>query len=284
MKNSYRYVFILTLLSVMGLSSCSNLKPVNDYSTYSLTIIKKYENIQYGFKQNCLDDCLEKNVRELSLNFEECDCYPNDKADSITNLIYYAIRGYLDGLQKLSNNEDINYNIVNIFTSVGDEDFGSAIIDKELFLAHHQIASLLVAADIDRYKKREVFKYMNEGFESLQVLINFMDKSLSILIINELTQRKFKTDEYYLSLIKDPLLSKYEKSKVVADYYLRLNFLENKLKEFSIFSKGLRTILACHQILLEGNHDFNNIEFKKNLLQYSSEFQDIISEFNKLKK
>ena len=94
-KQFQKFGLALILLTVV-LSSCVNLKHVNDFSSSSLKSIKKFEEIKFSFKQNCLDNCQDNKINDLNLKAQDCDCKLNEKADSVTLLIYNSVRGYLD--------------------------------------------------------------------------------------------------------------------------------------------------------------------------------------------
>ena len=113
-----------------GLTSCVNLKHVNDFSSTSLNSLKKFEEINYSFKQNCFDNCQNIKIQNLNLNSDECDCASNVKADSITLIIYSSLRGYLDGLTKLSKNDVTNYKMDAFTTALTEGNFGAITVQK----------------------------------------------------------------------------------------------------------------------------------------------------------
>jgi len=272
------------ILLTVGLSSCVNLKHVNDFSSSSLKSIKKYEEINYSFKQNCLDNCQDKKINDLSLSAKDCDCKLNEKADSVTLLIYNSVRGYLDGLTNLSNNELTSYKMDALTKVLTEGDFGSIKIEKEQVEAYSKISKILLKAFTDEYRKRKIKEYVLSANEPIKVLITFLDFNLSSNLIGNLRVQKNSIEEYSFELLKDSTLSKIEKRKVIEDYYSRINKIEEKEKELVTYSKALKKIAEGHQKLVDNIETLSKDEIKELLTQYASDIQDIISEFNKLKK
>jgi hypothetical protein len=282
-KQSKKFTLVLILLS-LGLSSCVILKHVNDFSSSSLKSIKKFEEINYSFKQSCLDNCQDKKIKDLNLNANDCDCKLNEKADSVTLLIYNSVRGYFDGLTSLSNNDLTSYKMDALTKALTEGDFGSIKIEKEQVEAYSKISKILLKAFTDEYRKKKIKKYVKEANEPIKVLITFLDFNLSSNLVGKLNVQKKRIESYYFDLIKDSTLSTIEKRKVVEEYYAQLNKNEAKQKELVTYSKALKKIAEGHQKLVDNIEKISDDEIKELLTQYASDIQDIISEFNKLKK
>jgi len=109
MKTQFCKTGLVLILVTLGISSCVNLKHVNEFSVSSLTSLSKFEEIDYSFKQNCLENCLDKKIDSLVVKQISCNCASDEKADSVTMIIYQALKGYFDGLTHLSNNELTTY-------------------------------------------------------------------------------------------------------------------------------------------------------------------------------
>ena len=284
MKKQFQKFGLALILFAVGLSSCINLKQVNNFSSSSLKSIKKYEEINYSFKQNCLDNCIDKRIIDFSLNAKECDCKLNEKADSVTLLIYNSVRGYLDGLTNLSNNDLTNYKMDALTKALAEGDFGSIKIGKEQVEAYSNISKILLKAFTDGYRKKKIKEYVIAANEPIKVLIAFLDFNLSANLVGKLNVKKQRIVSYYLDLIKDATLSTFEKRKAVEEYYSQLGKIEAKQKEIVIYSKALKKIAEGHQKLVDNIETLNKVDIKELLTQYASDIQDIISEFNKLTK
>lgn len=284
MTKQFRKIGLALILLTLGLSSCVNLKYVNDFSSTSLKSVKKFEEINYSFKQNCLDNCLDQKINNLSLDSKSCDCKTNERADSVTLLIYNAVQGYLDGLTSLSNNDLTNYKMDAITKSLTEGDFGDVKINKDQVTAYSNISGILLRAFTDEYRKRKIKDYVVKANDPIKVLVGFLDFNLSKNLVGKLNVQKERIKSYYFDLTKDSTLSTYEKRKSVAEYYQQLRILEAKQTELLTYSKALKKIIDGHQKLVDNIDQLNGAEIKGLLTQYSSDIKDIVSEFNKIKK
>ncbi len=283
MTKQFKKIGIALILLTVGLSSCVNLRHVNDFASSSLVSMGKFEEINYSFTQNCLENCHDRKIAELNLNADDCNCELNEKADSITLLIYNSVRGYLDGLSSLSNNDLTSYKMDALSRSLTENDFGSVKIENEQVEAYSEISGILLKAFTDEFRKRKIKEYVTEANEPVKVLIAFLDFNLSSNLAGKLNVQKQRLESHYFDLTKDPALSAFEKRKLVEEYYLRLNAIEAKQTELFTYSNALKKIAEGHQILVDNIDDLNNDEIKILLTQYSGDIQGLISEFNKLK-
>ncbi|MCX2493100.1 hypothetical protein OQX63_06425 [Pedobacter sp. PF22-3] len=284
MINKIRNIGLALILFPIVLSSCISLKPVNNYATASQKSINQFEDIKYSFKQNCLDNCLDKKINDLNLNAKDCDCKLNEKADSVTLLIYNATKGYIEGLANLSNNELTNYKIDEFTKALTENDFGSVKIEKQQVEAYSKISKIILRALTDGYRKKEIKKYIVNANEPLKVLISFLDFNLSKNLIGKLNVQKQRIESYYFDLTKDATLSTLEKRKAVETYYQQLTKIEDKEKELMVFSKALKKIEEGHQKLVDNIDNIKDERVKELLTEYASHIREIISEFNKLNK
>ncbi len=271
------------MLSVGGLR-CINLKYVNDFSSSSLKSLKKFEEIKYSFKQNCLDNCLDDKIKNLNLNTEDCHCAIDEKADSATLLIYSSLRGYIEGLSSLSNHGLTSYKTNALTNALTEGNFGSIAIQKEQVKAYANISEILLKAFSDQYRKRKIKEYVKDANESFNVLISFLEFNLSANLVGKLNVQKQRIKSYYYDLTKDPSLSKLEKIKAAEEYYYHLSKIEVKQNELITYSKVIKKIADGHQKLTENIEKLNKAAIKEMLTQYASDIEDIISVFNKIIK
>jgi two-component sensor histidine kinase len=68
------------------------------------------------------------------------------------------------------------------------------------------------------------------------------------------------------------------------DYYQQLLEVTTKQNQIDAFAKSLKSMAEGHQKLYENRNKMQAKEVKELLTGYASDIQDIISEFNKLKK
>lgn len=283
-KNKLKSGFVLLLLTI-GLISCINLKTINDYSASSSKSIKNFEDINYSFEQHCIDKYQFEALRSFEIKRAiECNCDDYKKADSVTLLIYNSIKGYFDGLKNLSNNDLTDYNFDALRKSLTEGGFSNIKIEKEQVDAYSKISNLLLKATTDVYRKKKLKTYIEDANEPLQILLKKFQFIIQKNLEGELNFKKEKLYAYYKEMNLNNTLSYYEKGKATIDYYQQLSDINAKQKQIDAFAKSLEPISEGHQILYENRNKMTTKELNELLIQYSSDIQDFVSEFNKLKK
>jgi hypothetical protein len=273
------------ILLIIILSGCVNLKYVNDFSTASQKGLKQFEEINYSFKQFCLDTCYDYNLRELNLIPKDCECQLSEQADSVTLLIYHAAIGYIDGLTSLSNKDLTSYKMDAMTKALTAGKFGTITIDKKQADAYKSIADLLLKAFTDKYRNRKLKEYVKEANEPFKVLISSLDFNLSENLSGILNAyEEGIRNDFFTWTKKDSTLSNFEKRIVTKEYYQHLENIEARHKEILTYSRTLKKIRDGHQKLADNVDKLSNDEIKRQLFQYASDIKDIISEFDNLKK
>ena len=289
MKRGQKALVALIVILTLSLTSCVNLKSVNDYSLTSLKSIRKFEEINYSFKQHCIDRCQFEAIRKFEIKNwkdaeKECACALYQQADSVTQLIYNAINGYFEGLSNLSNNNLTTYNFDALKNSLTEGNFGNVEIKKEQVDAYANISKILLRATMDLYRKKKIKDYVEQANEPIQILLSTFQFILQSNLEGLVEVKKEKLFSYYKDMARNNTLSEYEKGKAVIDYYQQLSDLNAKQKQIDAFAKGIKVIADGHQKLYDSRNKMTAKELREMLIQYASDIQNIISEFNKLKK
>lgn len=269
---------------ILLLSSCVNLKHVNDFSSSSLNSIRKFEEINYGFHQNCMENCFEMKMGELNFTSTDCNCSLNEKADSINLLIYNTIKGYLIGLSNLSNNDLTSYKINPLSNALMEHNSNLLTLEKSQVDAYTTISTILLKSFTDEFRKKKIKEYVITANEPLKILINYLDFNLSANLIGKLDIQRQRIQSYYFDLLQDKTLSSHEKRNIIGEYYQQIIQLENRKSVLLSYSKILKKINIGHQKLVDAFNTLSKEEIKAQFTQYSSDMEDIISEFNKIKK
>lgn len=268
---------------LISFQSCVNLKNVSDYSTKSLKGIQKFEEVGYTFHQACLDRCLFEQIRKTEIVQTECPCAPNKAADSVTLLLYNTVKGYYDGLAKLSNNGTTEYKFDAMKKALTEGKFGDLEIKKEHVNAYSKISSIILRAATDAYRRKKLTTYVEEANQPIQVLLSAIELNVTANLKGMLDTKKQRLNSFYFDLTKDNSLSKYEKIKVIDEYNNMVLAISNKQRQIDAFGKTLRSISAGHQKLYDNRNKMTAKEVKEMLAGYASDIQNIIDEFNKLK-
>lgn len=281
-KNIKQFGFVLMIF--IALSSCVNLKHVNEFSSTSLESIKTFEELNYSFKQSCIDKCISDNINNLKIDSKECDCRMDKVADSITLKIYGSINGYFGGLAKLSDNQLTSYKTENLENALTEGDFGPIKIEKEQVESYSKISKILIRAFTDTHRKSKLKEYIKDANKPVKELIEFLDYNISKNLKGKLDIKKERVKADYFDLIKDNSLSTFEKRNTVSEYYSEINEINNQQKKLETYSKSLNKISKGHQQLFDNIDKLSVKEIKQSLFQYASEIKSIISEFKKIEK
>ncbi|MBE7169430.1 MAG: hypothetical protein INR73_02505 [Williamsia sp.] len=274
-------LFLLCLCCL--LPGCVNLKKVNDYSAGSLKSLKKFEEIGYTFNRACLDRCELEQLRSLRLRAGDCNCSLDQQADSIALLIYNSVKGYFEGMTRISDGKVTDYKPDALTKALKEGSFGDLKIGKEEVDSYAAISTILLRATTDIYRKKKISKYIEEANGPVQVLLSAMDFNLAANLNGKLNVRKQRLENIYVSLVNDSLASLYDKTRAIEDYNSATRGIELRQKQLTTFSKGLKTIAAGHQQLYDSRNKITVGELKELLTQYASDLQNIVDEFNKLK-
>lgn len=275
-------IYLPILLLTAGLNGCINLKTINAFSSSALESTLKFEDLEYSFKQNCLDNCHNQSITNLILDPQICDCIANEKADSVTSIIYHAVKGYFEGLVKLSDNKLTSYKTDPLSKPLTAFKYGSFSLEKTQIEAYSNISGILLRAFTDKYRGHQLKKFLKAGNEPIKELMGVLDFNLSANLIGKLKVQKQAIKEIYFDLTKDVTLSTYDKRKAVEEYYQLTDKIEQREKELLTYSKTLKKLAEGHQKLVDNIGKMNGDEFKEVAISYASDIQDLISEFNKI--
>ncbi len=276
-------VFIICVSAVLILSGCVNLKYINSFYRSSLEGIERFETPGYRFTEYCLENCRTENVALLDLNAVDCDCKADKKADSVTLQIYRGIKGYFDGLNKLSAKKLSTFKIEPLSKSLASDDLGSLQIDKKYSGAYSAIAEIVLRATTDQYRSRKLQEYIRAGNEPTTILIEFLDFNLSSNLSGKLDIRKEQLKISYFNLIKDQSLSAYEKRKAVEEYYNHLDAVSIQKKKLATFSKTINKIAVGHQNLSNNLGRMSAHEIREQIKQFIKDLNLINQEFTTIK-
>ncbi len=274
-------IFLSYLFSFVG---CVNLKTVGEFAGSSTVSIKNFEKIEYSFYQHCLDRCRDEAIRKYEIKrAEECACTLYQEADSVTQVIYYSMEGYFEGLGNLSQNELTDYSSDALMSALSSKELGPVRIEEQTVAAFSSLSNTLLRATTDFYRRKKLAAYIEEANEPMQVLLDKFKLIVGTNLKGELRFKRERLYAYYMDMkMNNALLSDYEKGKATSDYYQACDEIQRKEMVLEVFVKSLDEIAQGHQILYD-NRNKLSVKTLKGILQgYSSNVKDLISEFNKL--
>lgn len=281
---SKKTVLVTLLVLPIVLFSCVNLKTVGDFSSTSVESIKNFEQIDYSFLKHCQDRCRDESIRKFDIKrAQECSCAVYQEADSVTQVIYTSIEGYFEGLSELSHNELTTYRSDDLISALSADELGPLKIDAQTVSAFSSLSNTLLRASTDLYRRKKITTYIELANEPIQVLLEKFKLIIGTNLKGELQFKRERLYAFYMDMkMNGTLLSEYEKSKATGDYYQALEAIQRKEMELAVFSQSLDEIAKGHQVLYDNRKRLSMKDFGGLLLSYSSNVENLISEFNKL--
>ena len=271
-------------IGVLLLSSCLNLKAVSDYAGNSTESLKKFDDLGYSYTQACQEKCTLAQLNKGALQRDDCDCDGEKTADSVTLVLYRAVKGYYEGLAKLSDNQLTSYKFDGLKKALKEGDFGGVKLNKDHVDAYAKIGSILTRAATDHYRKRKLSKYIAAANEPVKVLLGALVFNLSESLPQRLETQRQRAEGYYFDLLRDAGASAYEKKKIIEEYNALLHANALRKKQLAAYAKGLKALSEGHQQLFENRNRLRAKQVRELLSGYASDIQDIIDEIGKLKK
>lgn len=274
---------ILFSAALLLLISCASLREVHHYSTNAAEGIRQFEAINYSFTKSCHDRCLTAQLERGQLSPTDCVCELEQHADSVTLLLYSAIRGYFDGLARLSANNLTNYTFDPLAKSLTAGNFGGVQVTPEQAQSYAKIASVLSGALTDGYRQKKIGTYIGEANDAIKTLLQALQFTLSGNLAGRLETKKSRLRSYYFDLANDSSTSAYERKNIIEEYGSLTAGMDEMKRQLQTFSKSLGVITEGHQKLYENRNTLTLPQVREALLLYAGNIRDLADEFNKLK-
>ncbi len=275
-------IFFLGIICIILCNSCINLKHVGEFSETSIEGIEEFEAISPGFSEVCQQDCRQKNIRNLDIHNTDCDCGQDQKADSITRVIYNATRGYFYGLSDLSQNELTHYKTDGLTQALATGDFGPVKLNETDVKAYSDISTLLLRAFTDGFRRKKIKEYVTQAHGPLLKLLHFLELNLAGNLNGKLEVQKSSLKNFYFDFTKDKRLSDYERTKFTEDYFFRISEIDAQQKELETFAEILKDIADGHTILYNNVSNITDQEVRKELTGYGRQMNNTISSMRRM--
>lgn len=279
-----KLLLITILSSIVFLFSCVSLKQVNELSKSSLSGVKKYENLALSFETACSEHCRIDKLQKLEIDFENCDCSEDAVADSVTLIIYNAVKYYFDGLSKLSDNELTSYKLDELTAALSENDFGDVSINANQAESYSKISKILLKAFTDEYRKKKIATYIQEAHDPLMILLDALDMNLNENLIGKVNNLRGKLKSYYFDIRNDSLITEIDKKNALKEYSIQLETIKLWESEITSYSKVINKIKEGHVDLFNNIENIKEDEIRALLSQYATDIESLKSEINKLRK
>lgn len=276
---------ILAMLFVsvaLTLGSCVNLKHISEFSETSIEGIEHYEALSPSFSEVCLQDGRQESIRKFDIHRTDYDCVQNQKADSITRVIYNATRSYFYGLSDLSQNELTNYRTDDLTKALATGDFGPVKLNETDVKAYSDISTLLLRAFTDSYRRKKIKEYVAQAHGPLLKLLRFLELNLEGNLNGKLDVQKSSLKNFYFDLVKDKKLSEYERTKFAEDYFSRISEISAQQNELKTFAELLREISESHLTLYNNVSNMTDKQVRKELAGYGRQMGNTINSLQRM--
>ncbi|MGB7395709.1 MAG: hypothetical protein WA913_15080 [Pricia sp.] len=263
------FLFLSALAVLLG--SCVNLRHVNEFSATSVESIGQYEKIPVNFSEICLQDCRQEHIRNYEIQTTDCDCTQNQKADSITRIMYEAARDYFQGLSEISQNELTEYRTDDFTQALTSGNFGPLKLNESDVKAYSDISTLLMRAFTDGFRRKKIKEYVAQAHGPLLKLLEFLELNLAGNLHGKLEVQKGSLKNFYFDFIKDKNLSDYERTKFAEDYFHKVSEIEAHQQELDAYAKVLGEIGDGHTALYNNVSNMTDDEVRRELGRYSNQ-------------
>ena len=271
---------VMALLLMVG---CTNLKQVQQYSSRAAQSIRHFEAIDYSFTQSCQERCVTAQLEKAQLSRTDCDCGLEQQADSATLLLYGVVKGYFDGLARLSGTEVTNYNFTPLTTSLAAGNFGGLQVTPAQAQSYANIAGVLSRALTDGYRRKKMGAYIGEANNDIKTLLQALQFTLTGNLAGRLETKRSRLRSFYFDLAGDAATSAYERKNIIEEYGRLMAGIDDMKRQLQSYARSLEVVARGHQQLYENRDRLTVPEVKEALTQYAGNIQYLTDEFNKLK-
>lgn len=269
-------VLVLGITTILLCTNCVNLKHIGEFSKTSIEGIEQFETVSPGFSKICRQDCQQKYIRKLDIHHTDCDCEENEKADSITRLIYNTTKDYFYGLSDLSNNELTSYKTNDFTQALATGNFGPVQLNESDVRAYSDISTLLLRAFTDSFRRKKIKEYVAQAHGPLLELLHFLELNLTGNLNGKLEVQKSVLKNFYFDFLKDKKLSDYERTKFAEDYFRSISEIAMQQEELDTYAQILRDIAQGHTILYNNVSHMADEEVRKELAGYGRQMGNTI--------
>ena len=285
MKN-YHSRWPAVLLAVLLLIGCNTVKSLSDYSGSSLTGLRRFEAIDFGFVQYKQEALRIENIDRHIIDTEPeavCDCAVYRFDDSVTLLLYTALKSYFDGLSKLAGDEYANYSFDALANAVG-ADSSIFKLSGDTLDAYNQLASQVTKYVTLLYREKKLEAYISSANANVQLLLGKFELILRDGLTPFIERERRDLIHLYSNVLHDPHATLYERDRAAADYYEKRQALSYRREQLDTYLKILAIIREGHNAAAAEIGKKNKKDLKRSLNRYADSLKNAQLRFDILKK
>lgn len=278
--------WLIGLVVVFLLAGCNTVKSLSDYSGTSLHSLGRFEAIDFGFVQYKTEAGRIGDIdRHLIDTFPEavCNCPAYRLDDSITLLLYTALKSYFDGLAKLAGDEYANYSFDALKNAVA-ADSSIFKISGDTLEAYNQLAATVTKYVTLFYREKKLEEYITSSNASVQLLLHQFERILREGLSPFIDRERRDLIHLYKNVLYDPHATVYEKDRVAADYYEKRQVLNYRREQLDTYLAILQAIREGHQEAAVNIGKKSKKDLKTSLNKYADSLKNAQLRFDTLKK
>jgi hypothetical protein len=265
-------------------SSCINLKPVNDFSSTSIKSLEKYKDLEITHKFSCEKLYYYRNLSQFNLKITEPNCDFQKKADEANLILYNSVLNYFSGLEKITDDEIVSHNLEKLVETISGENLQDFVnLDDKQKTAFSKLGTLLFRAFTDGYRKEKVKEFVKDADPHIEIIIDALSDNVSKLKLSPLKTIKDSYEQLYSDLTKDSLGSKYDKINAYKEYLDQLRKIRVIEKKVDTYIKSLAKIKEGHKKLASNIDQLKKDQVKNQLIEFTTIIKTITTEINNLK-
>lgn len=277
-----KLIFYVTLIILV--SSCINLKPVNDFSSTSIKSLEKYKDLEITHKFSCEKLYYYRNLSQFNLKITEPNCDFQKKADEANLILYNSVLNYFSGLEKITDDEIVSHNLEKLVETISGENLQDFVnLDDKQKTAFSKLGTLLFRAFTDGYRKEKVKEFVKDADPHIEIIIDALSDNVSKLKLSPLKTIKDSYEQLYSDLTKDSLGSKYDKINAYKEYLDQLRKIRVIEKKVDTYIKSLAKIKEGHKKLASNIDQLKKDQVKNQLIEFTTIIKTITTEINNLK-
>lgn len=264
MPNKIQKVILVAIVAWQVIA-CVDLKHVSGFSETSIASLQSYENLPKTYALICRQDCERKHIANYKIYKASCNCENDQKADSITQIIYRTTVNYLNGLQLISDPNLSKLQTSALSQSLSAGTFGSITIGPEEVEAYSKLSTLLLRSYSSINQRTKLKTYILDGNDSFKKILEYLKLSVSGNLYGKIEVQKQHLVNFYFDFLRDKNLSDFEKVKFSEDYFNQRNLLESEQETLLAFGKIIDEILEGHAYLVDHVENLEDKEARTKL-------------------
>ncbi len=276
----------LAYLCVVCFCSCANLEHINKYAHGSAEGLEKFKEIPFSFGDYCrhyqeaaLTNSLQTDIAPLP----KLDCKFYSNSDTALKIFNHVLTAYLQGLEKLSDKDLVNYNLDDAATNLQalQGQIGWNVGDTQV-TATKNIVTKLLNNLMNHYRKKKLKQIIEGSKNDFKIVIeSYMIGIQALQGEAKLALRNYQ--DFYSNPLLEMAKEKALKTLLVRDYHHKEDVFAKTDKAIETYLKILKKIETGYDELAKSSDHLTADDLRDKLVKYASDFQYLNAQMADLK-